>query len=108
MTGAPLRNWNPVIVSWIGLKYNFTKDFAATGAWYHYSQDAYGATKCSNATSGTCSGDEDVYSFRLDYRFTKRFDVYGGAAWSKVKDGLAAGFLHTATTTVMTGFRFNF
>ena len=45
---------------------------------------------------------------RLDYRFTKRLDVYAGSSWSKVSDGLASGFLHTSTTTVMTGFRFNF
>jgi predicted porin len=95
-------------VSWIGLKYNLTKDFDITGAYYNYSQDAYGVVKCSGATSGNCSGDEDVWSGRLDYRLTKRFDVYGGVAWSKVSDGLAAGFLHASTTTFMTGFRFNF
>jgi predicted porin len=95
-------------VSWVGAKYNFTKDFDLTGAWYHYSQDAFGAVACHTTAAGNCSGDEDVYSFRLDYRFTKRFDVYGGVAWSKVSDGLASGFLHSSTTTVMTGFRFNF
>jgi predicted porin len=44
----------------------------------------------------------------MDYRFTKRFDVYAGASWSKVEDGLSAGFLHDSTTTLMAGFRFNF
>jgi predicted porin len=95
-------------ISWLGLKYNVTKDFDLTGAWYGYDQNAYGAVKCSGATAGNCSGSEDVWSLRLDYRFTKRFDVYAGAAWSKVSDGLAAGFLHTSTTTTMAGFRFNF
>jgi predicted porin len=95
-------------VSWLGAKYNFTKDFDVTGAYYHYNQDAYGAVKCSDNRAGNCSGDENVLSVRLDYRLTKRFDVYAGAAWSKVEDGLAAGFLNTSTTTVMTGFRFNF
>ena len=95
-------------ITWLGLKYNFTKDFDVTGAWYGYDQNAFGATKCSDNRAGNCSGNEDVWSLRLDYRFTKRFDVYAGAAWSKVQDGLAAGFLHTSTTTVMTGFRFNF
>jgi predicted porin len=95
-------------ISWIGLKYNFTKDFDVTGAWYGYDQNAFGAVKCSGATAANCSGNEDVWSVRFDYRFTKRFDVYAGAAWSKVSDGLAAGFLHTSTTTTMAGFRFNF
>jgi hypothetical protein len=34
--------------------------------------------------------------------------MYAGAAWSKVSDGLSAGYLNTSTTTVMGGFRFNF
>jgi len=95
-------------VSWLGAKYNFTKDFDITGAFYHYDQDAFGAVSCSDNRAGNCSGSEDVYSLRLDYRFTKRFDVYAGVAYSKVEDGLAAGFLNTSVTSVMTGFRFNF
>ena len=95
-------------ISWIGLKYNFTKDFDITGAWYGYDQDDFGAVPCSTSAAANCSGNEDVWSLRLDYRFTKRFDIYAGATWSKVEDGLAAGFLHASTTTVMTGFRFNF
>lgn len=95
-------------IYWAGLKYNFTKDFDITGAWYGYDQNAYGAVKCSTKAAGNCSGNEDVWSLRLDYRFTKRFDIYAGAAWSKVSDGLSAGFLNTSTTTVMGGFRFNF
>jgi predicted porin len=95
-------------IFWAGLKYNFTPDFDITGAWYGYDQNAYGAVHCSDTRAGNCSGGEDVWSVRFDYRFTKRLDVYAGSSWSKVSDGLAAGFLHTSTTTVMTGFRFNF
>jgi len=93
---------------WAGLKYNFTKDFDVTGAWYGYDQNAFGAVSCSTNKATNCSGNEDVWSLRLDYRFNKRFDVYAGAAWSKVSDGLASGFLNTSATTVMGGFRFNF
>jgi len=93
---------------WAGLKYNFTKDFDITGAWYGYDQNAFGAVKCSDKRAANCSGNEDVWSLRLDYRLTKRFDLYAGAAWSKVSDGLASGFLNTSATTVMGGFRFNF
>jgi len=95
-------------VYWLGLKYNFTKDFDITGAWYGYSQDDFGAVPCSDNRASNCSGNEDVWSMRLDYRFTKRFDVYAGFAYSKVEDGLSAGFLNDSVTTVMTGFRFNF
>jgi len=95
-------------VTWVGLKYNITKDFDITGAWYYYDQTAFGAVKCSTSAAGNCSGNEDFWSLRLDYRFNKRFDVYAGAMYSKVSDGLANGFLNDSTTTVMTGFRFNF
>jgi predicted porin len=95
-------------ITWIGVKFLFTPNFDVTGAWYGYSQNAYGAVHCSNASAGNCSGGEDVWSVRFDYRMTKRFDVYAGSSWSKVSDGLASGFLHTSTTTVMAGFRFNF
>lgn len=101
-------NTKKLDVSWLGLKYEFTRDFDVTGAWYHYDQNSYGAAKCSDTRAGTCSGNEDVYSVRLDYRFNKRFDVYGGAAWSKVSDGLASGFLHTSTWDPMVGVRYQF
>ena len=85
-----------------------TPDFDITGAWYHYDQDSYAVVKCSSAASAQCSGDLDAYSFRLDYRWTKRFDTYAGVMFSKVDDGLASGFLHTSTADPMVGFRFSF
>jgi len=94
-------------IGWLGLKYAFGSS-DLTGAWYHYDQNAYGATKCSDASAGNCSGDENVYSVRYDYHFTKRFDMYAGAAWSKVSDGLASGFLHTSTFSPIIGARFQF
>ncbi|HSE12354.1 MAG TPA: porin [Rudaea sp.] len=105
---AAFPNDKTLQIYWLGLKYNFTKDFDITGAWYGYDQNAFGTVKCSDNRAGNCSGNEDVWSLRLDYRFTKRFDMYAGAAWSKVSDGLSAGYLNTSTTTVMGGFRFNF
>jgi len=94
-------------IGWLGVKYAFGSS-DLTGAWYHLSQNGYGATKCSDASAGNCSGDENVYSLRYDYHFTKRFDMYAGAAWSKVSDGLAAGFLHTSVFSPIIGARFQF
>jgi predicted porin len=95
-------------VSWGGLKYNISPDFDVTGAVYHYDQNAYGAVKCSNASAGNCSGGLWAYSVRFDYRWTKRFDTYAGAMYSKVEDGLANGYLRTNTVDPMIGFRFQF
>ncbi|HZP67432.1 MAG TPA: porin [Rudaea sp.] len=97
-----------VEVSWIGLRYLIDKDFDITGAWYHLSQNAFGATKCSNTSAGNCSGDEDVYSLKADWRFTKRWDTYAGVMYSKVSDGLASGFLHTSVVSPTVGIRFQF
>jgi predicted porin len=95
-------------VSWGGLKWLVSKDFDITGAVYHYDQNAYGATKCSNTSEGNCSGSEWAYSVRFDYRWTKRFDTYAGAMYSKVENGLANGYLKTNTVDPMIGFRFQF
>jgi predicted porin len=43
-----------------------------------------------------------------DYRFSKRFDVYAGAMWSSVVNGLASGYLHTSTIDPTIGARFSF
>jgi len=94
--------------SWGGAKYLVTPDFDITAATYHYNQNSFGTTRCSNTSAGTCSGTLDAYSLMADYRLTKRFDTYAGAMFSKVADGLASGFLHTSTLSPMVGFRFKF
>jgi len=95
-------------VSWVGLKYLLSKDFDVTGAYYHLNQNAFGAVKCSNTSAGNCSGDEDVFSFKFDYRFSKRWDAYAGAMYSKVSDGLANGFINTSVWSPTVGVRFQF
>ncbi|HEY8009452.1 MAG TPA: porin [Rudaea sp.] len=95
-------------VSWIGLKYLITPKLDVSGAYYHYEQNAYGATKCSIKAAANCSGNENVFSLRLDYRLTKRVDVYAGAAYSKVSDGLSNGFLFTSNVDPTVGVRFQF
>ncbi|HZP67431.1 MAG TPA: porin [Rudaea sp.] len=95
-------------VSWGGLKYLVTPDFDVTGAFYRYDQNSYGLVHCSNASAGTCSGTLEAYSLVGDYRLTKRFDVYAGAMFSRVSDGLASGYLHTSTASPMVGMRFKF
>ena len=94
--------------SWGGVRYLLTPNFDITAATYHYDQNSFGTAHCSDASAATCSGGENVYSLMGDYRLTKRFDVYAGAMYSKVSDGLANGFLHTSTLNTMAGFRFTF
>jgi len=95
-------------VEWIGLKYLFNKDFDITGAYYHLSQNAFGAVKCSTTAAGNCSGDEDVFSLKADWRLSKRWDVYAGAMYSKVSDGVAAGYINDSAWSPTVGVRFQF
>jgi len=75
-----------------------------------YKQNSYGKTSCSDASASTCSGTENSAAILLDYRLSKRFDVYLGSLWSQVEDGLAAGFElgNTSTVTTTMGLRFKF
>jgi predicted porin len=44
----------------------------------------------------------------LDYRLSKRFDVYAGTMYSGVKNGLANGYLNTTNVATTAGLRFKF
>ena len=50
----------------------------------------------------------NALSAAADYRLTRRFDVYAGLSYSGVQNGLASGFLQTATLSPIMGVRFNF
>jgi len=104
-------------VSWIGGKYNFNKALSLGVGYYHYDQNDFHtkvvsnqvvSAPCSDASAAQCSGNLDAFSAVLDYRFNKYFDVYGGAMYSKVSDGLANGYLHDSVLSTAAGFRFQF
>jgi len=87
-------------VGWGGLKWSITPDFDLTVAGYGYKQNSFatGANAgCTTVKSSACSGKLYAASFLLDYRLTKRFDVYFGPFWSEVQDGLANGYYPTTT-----------
>jgi predicted porin len=105
---AYARNKHLQII-WTGAKYAFTPEFDLTGAWYHYTQNDYKISgTCSNTSAGQCSGQLNALSLMADYKFTKRFDVYGGAMWSQAVGGLGSGYLHNNTIDPMVGVRFIF
>ena len=98
-------------VFWAGVKYNIVPDFEMSLAYYGYKQNSFatGANAgCSTAVNSGCSGTEDVASFLLDYRLSKRFDAYAGTMWSEVKDGLANGYIARTNVATTLGLRFRF
>ena len=95
-------------ISWIGARWSPTSAFDLTAAGYGYNQKSNAANGCRNASSGTCAGELADISLVADYHFTKRFDSYFGVNWSRVQNGLSAGFLYTSEYSPMAGVRFNF
>ncbi len=99
-------------VYWGGLKYSILPDVDLTGAYYHYSNNDFNTSACTGSgittSSSKCSGTLDAYSFMVDYRATKRFDIYGGFMYSTVAGGQASGFMYTNTIDPMIGARFSF
>lgn len=98
-------------VYWAGAKFTLPSGLDLIAAYYGYSQNSYAAGKdagCSTIVSGACSGTESVVSFSADYHFTKRFDVYAGAMWTEVRNGLANGFLNTSNVDPTIGLRWRF
>jgi predicted porin len=112
VNNAAFPNDKILQVFWAGAKYTVWSKLDLTAAYYGYRQNSYGIGKaagCSNTSAGTCSGQETALSFSADYRFTKRFDIYGGLMYTSVSDGLANGYAFATTDIDPTvGFRFRF
>jgi predicted porin len=108
---------------WVGAKYELAWGLSFTGAYYHVNQNSYiadgAACVLGGASKNDCAGSYDQVSFLTDYALNKHLDVYAGATWAQVKNGLASGFPGTPgakfgfagtntsvdTAAVMTGFR---
>ena len=96
--------------AWIGAKYSVTSALDITGAYYHEWQNAFGTGSlagCSTVVSSQCSGTLDAVSLVVDWRFARHMDMYAGAMWSQVTNGLASGFLQTNGTPGNTGNKAN-
>jgi predicted porin len=96
--------------AWFGVKYSVTPSLDVTGAYYHEWQNSFGSganTGCNTVVSNQCSGTLDAVSLVVDWRFARHMDMYAGAMWSQVQNGLASGFLQTNGTPGNTGNKAN-
>jgi predicted porin len=104
---------NPKIlqVYWGGVRYAVIPQLELTAAYYGVHQSAYGSgtqAGCTTDAHSTCSGDLQTFSFDADYRFNVHFDVYAGAMYSGVHDGLASGYINTTNLNPTIGVRYKF
>jgi predicted porin len=97
-------------VSWIGAKYSVRDDLDVAAAVYHYNQNNYNTSTCTNGglSASSCAGTLDAVSAMIDYRVTKRLDMYAGVMWSRVSGGLASGYLNFQNIGPTVGLRFQF
>jgi predicted porin len=108
VTNTAFTHHKSLEVMWAGLKYAVTPEFSITGAFYRYYQFSYSGNGCSNISSGKCSGVLESESILADYAFNKHLDVYGGAMYTHVYNGLANGYLFNNTIDPMIGVRIRF
>jgi predicted porin len=97
-------------VFWMGAKYAVRDDLDIAGAVYHYNQNNYNTGTCTNdgLSATSCAGTLDAVSAMIDYRVSKRLEVYAGVMWSKVTGGLASGYLNFENVGPTVGLRFQF
>jgi predicted porin len=95
-------------IYWIGFDHPLTAKLDLAAGWYFYDQNAYGKKKCSDTSSSSCSGTQNMPAVRFDYRINHYFDTYAGIMYSKVNGGLASGFLHTWNIDPTVGVRLRF
>lgn len=100
-----------VQVYWTGVRYAVIPHLELTAAYYGVHQSAYGTGSqagCSTSAHSTCSGRLEAFSFDADYRFNVHFDLYAGAMYSGVHDGLASGYLYSTNINPTIGVRYKF
>ena len=98
-------------IFWTGMRYAVTPRVDVAAAYYDYRQNSYGTganAGCTSNNSPSCSGALNGLSLSADWRFTRRFDAYGGALWTWVRDGLSSGYLNTSNIATTVGIRYSF
>ncbi|HMD73145.1 MAG TPA: porin [Steroidobacteraceae bacterium] len=111
VSNAAYANDKVLQVYWAGLKYAATPKWELTLAYYGYRQNSFvtGADAgCKSTISSGCSGSLDSLSVSAVHHFTKRFDVYAGAMYTEVQNGLASGYLNSSNIDPTIGVRYQF
>jgi predicted porin len=108
VNNAAFPNHRHVDFIWTGVRYAVAPKVELTLAYYRENQNSYGAVSCSISASPRCSGDLQALSALAVLKVTKRWNLYSGAMYSQVANGLASGFLNRSSVDPMAGVRLSF
>ena len=83
-------------VWWTGVRFAYDKKTEIALSYYHQQQNDFRVPPTCTPASlrSSCAGALNEVSLYIDHHFTKRFDVYAGAAYSNVSGGLAIAIPH--------------
>ena len=97
-------------VFWTGIKYAIRDDIDIAAAYYHYYQNDYNTSPCTDGglSASSCRGTLNAYSAMIDYRPSKRIETYAGFMWSQVTGGMASGYLYRTNFAPTVGVRVEF
>ena len=97
-------------IFWTGVKYALRDNVDVGAAYYHYYQNDYNASPCTDGglSASSCRGALNAYTAMIDYRPSKRLTAYGGFMWSQVTGGLASGYLNRVNFAPTIGVRVEF
>jgi predicted porin len=100
VAGGPNQIFN---VYWVGGNYDFTQAWRMSLGWYHITQNDYSNGSTSVSNMGKLSGTQNNYSAMLEYKLSKRTNIYGAAMFTKYGGGIANANNGSAVSGV-TGF----
>ncbi len=97
-------------IFWTGVKYALRDNVDVAAAYYHYYQNDYNTSPCTDGglSASSCRGALNAYTAMIDYRPSKRLTAYGGFMWSQVTGGLASGYLNRVNFAPTIGVRVEF
>jgi predicted porin len=85
-TGTPDQVLN---VWWAGANYDFTGAWKGSIGYYHVGQNDYSAGSVAVKNMGKLSGTDEYTSAMLEYKFSKRTNMYGAILYNKKAGGVA-------------------
>jgi len=97
-------------IFWTGIKYAVRDDLDIAASYYHYYQNDYNTSPCTDGglSASSCRGALNAYTAMIAYRPSKRVTAYGGFMWSQVTGGLASGYLNRVNFAPTIGVRVEF